>query len=136
MEVYQSYEVLKPVSLASHLSLAGKGSLGAHWLVTKEGLGATNHFEVGGFVRSRPGVEAPDIQLHFLPIGMSYDGVTLAPSSTGHSMQAHVGYNKSPSRGYVRRRTPPPPHPHKKNRRIVSAKVRPASPLPSDGLAA
>ncbi|EOD06447.1 choline dehydrogenase [Emiliania huxleyi CCMP1516] len=105
MEVYQSYEVLKPVSLASHLSLAGKGSLGAHWLVTKEGLGATNHFEVGGFVRSRPGVEAPDIQLHFLPIGMSYDGVTLAPSSTGHSMQAHVGYNKSPSRGYKKKNT-------------------------------
>jgi len=102
LEVYQSYEVLGPHSLAPHLSLVGKGTLGAHWLCTKEGLGATNHFEVGGFVRSRAGVKAPDVQLHFLPIGMSYDGVTLAPSKTGHSMQCHVGYNKSPSRGHVR----------------------------------
>lgn len=106
LEVYQSFEVLKPVSLAPHLSLVAKGSLGAYWMITKKGLGATNHFETGGFVRSRPGVEAPDIQLHFLPIGMSYDGVTLAASSTGHSMQLHVGYNKSPSRGHVRATAP------------------------------
>merc|ERR1712086_14208 len=102
LEVYQSYEVKQDVSLAPHLSLVGKGSLGAHWLCTKQGLGATNHFETGGFVRSRAGVESPDVQIHFLPIGMSYDGVTLADSKTGHSMQMHVGYNKSPSRGTVR----------------------------------
>jgi choline dehydrogenase len=102
LEVYQSYEVLKPVSLVPHVSLVGKGTLGAYWLCTKKGLGATNHFEAGGFVRSRAGVEHPDIQLHFLPIGMSYDGVTLAKSSTGHSMQLHVGYNRSPSRGHVK----------------------------------
>jgi choline dehydrogenase len=102
LEVYQSYEVKKPVSLVPHVSLVGKGTLGAYWLCTKKGLGATNHFEAGGFVRSRAGVEHPDIQLHFLPIGMSYDGVTLAKSSTGHSMQLHVGYNRSPSRGHVK----------------------------------
>jgi choline dehydrogenase len=108
LEVYQSYEVLKPVSLAPHLSLVGKGTLGARWIVTKKGLGSTNHFETGGFVRSRAGVEAPDVQLHFLPIGMSYDGVTLAESKTGHSMQFHVGYNKSPSRGHVKALSPLP----------------------------
>ena len=84
----------------------GKGTLGAQWLITGEGLGATNHFEAGGFVRSRAGVESPDVQFHFLPIGMSYDGVTLAESETGHSMQMHMGYNKSPSRGTVRPASP------------------------------
>ena len=43
-------------------------------------------------MRSRAGVRHPDVQLHFLPVGVSYDGVTQAPSSTGHSFQMHVGY--------------------------------------------
>ena len=88
-------------SLQPHLSLPRKGAIGARWLVAGDGLGATNHFEAGGFVRSRPGVEYPDVQLHFLPVGLSYDGVSVAPTSTGHSCQMHVGFNRSPSRGHV-----------------------------------
>lgn len=35
-----------------------------HWHI---GDGATSHLETGGFIRSAPGVEHPDIQFHFLP---------------------------------------------------------------------
>ena len=60
-------------------------------------------------VRSRADVEWPDIQLHFLPVALSYDGTTVAPTKTGHSLQMHVGFNRSPSRGYVRVTEPLPP---------------------------
>jgi len=101
LELYQSYECTAPVSLAPHLGLLRKGLIGARWLLARDGLGATNHFEAGGFVRSRAGVEWPDVQMHFLPVAVSYDGERAAPSSTGHSFQLHVGYNRSPSRGAV-----------------------------------
>ena len=101
LELYQSYECLAPVSLSPHLGLLRKALLGARWLLFKDGLGATNHFEAGGFVRSRAGVARPDVQLHFVPVAISYDGKNAAPSSTGHSFQVHVGYNRSPSRGTV-----------------------------------
>jgi choline dehydrogenase len=79
--------------------------IGARWLLRRDGLGATNHFEAGGFIRSRVGVAYPDIQFHFLPLAMSYDGRKLA---TEHGYQVHVGPMRSKSRGHVRLRTPDP----------------------------
>ena len=101
LEVYHQFEVAQPVSLQPRLGLLSKGAIGARWLLRGDGLGATNHFEAGGFVRSRAGVEWPDVQLHFLPVALSYDGTTVAPTATGHSLPMHVGYNRSPSRGTV-----------------------------------
>jgi choline dehydrogenase len=68
-------------------------------MLLKSGLGATNHFETCGFIRSRAGVRIPDIQYHFLPLAVSYDGRSLA---TRHGFQAHVGPMRSKSRGWVR----------------------------------
>jgi choline dehydrogenase len=73
--------------------------IGARWLLRKDGLGATNHFETCGFIRSRAGVAYPDIQYHFLPMAVAYDGSTLAQE---HGFQAHVGPMRSKSRGWVR----------------------------------
>jgi choline dehydrogenase len=72
--------------------------IGAQWLFTKTGLGASNQFESAAFVRSKPGVEYPDIQYHFLPMAVRYDGQAAAE---GHGFQAHVGPMRSPSRGAV-----------------------------------
>ena len=108
LEFYHQYECRAPVSLRPHLATWRKALIGARWLLTRDGLGATNHFEAGGFVRSRAGVPWPDVQLHFLPVALSYDGETAAQSPTGHSFQLHVGYNRSPSRGAVRARAPTP----------------------------
>ena len=80
---------------------AGQAAIGLRWLATRRGLGATNHFETGGHIRSRAGLVYPDIQFHFLPLAISYDGKSLA---NGHGFQVHVGTKRSKSRGWVRLR--------------------------------
>jgi len=99
LELYVQQECTQPVTLFKHMNLWGKFLIGARWFFFKDGLGATNHFESGAFIRSRPGVPYPDIQYHFLPLAMSYDGQTLAG---GHGFQAHVGPMRSKSRGWVK----------------------------------
>ncbi|MGN6453932.1 MAG: GMC oxidoreductase, partial [Steroidobacteraceae bacterium] len=79
-----------------------RGLIGARWLLTRGGLGASNHFETGGFIRSRAGIRYPDIQFHFLPLAVSYDGSALARE---HGFQAHVGPMRSRSAGWVRLRS-------------------------------
>jgi choline dehydrogenase len=105
LELYLQQECTQPVTLFPSLSLLGKARIGAQWLLTKKGLGATNHFESGGHIRSRAGIVYPDIQYHFLPLAISYDGKTLA---SGHGYQVHVGTKRSKSRGWVRLRNAAP----------------------------
>jgi choline dehydrogenase len=101
LELYVQYACTKPVSLFPSMSLMGKAAIGVKWLATRKGLGATNHFETGGHIRSRAGLVYPDIQFHFLPLAISYDGKSLA---SGHGFQVHVGTKRSNSRGWVRLR--------------------------------
>ena len=95
----------QPITLFSHTGLVGRALVGAEWLMRGRGLGASNHFEAGGFIRSRAGVRYPDIQFHFLPMAVAYDGSTLASE---HGFQAHVGPMRSKSRGSVRLKSPDP----------------------------
>lgn len=99
LEFYFQYACTKPITLYSSSGFLGRSGVGARWLLTKTGRGATNHFESGGFIRSRPGVKYPDIQYHFLPLAVTYDGLGLASE---HGFQAHVGPMRSKSRGSVR----------------------------------
>ena len=99
LEFYFQVAVKQPITLYASMGLIAKGLIGARWLLFRDGLGATNHFESCGFIRSRAGISYPDIQYHFLPLAMSYDGASLA---TEHGMQAHVGPMRSKSRGWVR----------------------------------
>lgn len=105
LELYIQMACTKPVSLFPTQSLWGKAKIGMEWLATRKGLGATNHFESGGHIRSRAGIVYPDIQYHFLPLAISYDGQTLA---SGHGFQVHVGTKRSKSRGFVRLRDAKP----------------------------
>ena len=98
LEVYVQYAARQPVTLYKYWNLWSKALIGAQWLLTKRGLGASNQFESAGFIRSGPGVEYPDIQFHFLPMAVRYDGRAAAG---GHGFQAHVGPMRSPSRGAV-----------------------------------
>jgi len=98
LEVYVQQACTQPISLYKNLSLFGKAKIGIEWLATRSGLGATNHFEVGGFTHSEASVDYPDIQFHFLPVAMSYDGSTTAKQ---HGFQVHAGPTLSPSRGAV-----------------------------------
>ena len=82
----------------SYLVSSRGGWIGFQWLLTKKGIGASNHFESAAFIRSAAGVEYPDIQYHFLPLAVRYDGKV---ASGGHGFQAHVGPMRSLSRGSV-----------------------------------
>lgn len=103
LELYIQQESLQPITLHSRLNLLSKGWIGARWLFLKSGLGATNHFESAAFVRSRAGIDYPDIQFHFLPAAMRYDGKAAAEA---HGFQVHVGPMRSKSRGAVTLRSP------------------------------
>ena len=99
LEVYFQHECSQPITLNGRLGLFAKARIGARWLLFRDGLGATNHFESCGFIRSAAGVRWPDIQYHFLPAAMRYDG---RGALDGHGFQVHVGPNKPRSRGTVR----------------------------------
>ena len=105
LETYIQQACLQPITLNSRLGLFSKALIGAEWLFFKTGLGATNHFEATAFVRSQAGVDYPDIQFHFLPAAIRYDGKAHA---AGHGFQAHVGPMRSKSRGTVSLRSADP----------------------------
>ena len=98
LEIYVQFSSLQPITLFKHWNLFSKAWIGAQWLLTKTGYGASNQFESCGFIRSRAGVDYPDIQFHFLPLAVRYDGKVAAE---GHGFQAHTGPMRSKSRGRV-----------------------------------
>ncbi|QLB12579.1 choline dehydrogenase [Bisgaardia hudsonensis] len=99
LELYMQYECTQPVSIAPANKWWNKPPIGAEWLFLGTGLGATNHFEGGGFIRTHEEFTHPNIQYHFLPLAVRYDGTN---ASDSHSFQAHVGSLRSPSRGRVK----------------------------------
>ncbi|WP_274424941.1 choline dehydrogenase [Chelativorans sp. YIM 93263] len=105
LELYIQQASLQPITLYSKLNLFSKTMIGAEWLFFKTGLGTSNHFESAAFLRSAAGVEYPDIQYHFLPAAIRYDGKAAAKA---HGFQAHVGPMRSKSRGSVTLASPDP----------------------------
>ncbi len=99
LEFYFQIACTRPITLYRAMSPLAKALIGLRWLLRHDGPGASNHFESCGFIRSRPGIRYPDIQYHFLPLAVTYDGRSLA---SGHGFQAHVGPMRSRSRGWVR----------------------------------
>jgi choline dehydrogenase len=99
LELYLQQACTKPITLYKHWNLVSKALIGAQWLFFKQGLGASNQFESCAFIRSKAGVKYPDIQYHFLPFAVRYDGQAAAE---GHGFQAHVGPMRSKSRGRVK----------------------------------
>ncbi len=105
LEIYMQFAASQPVTLYKYWNLWGKALVGAQWLFTKTGLGASNQFEACAFIRTREGIEYPDIEYHFLPIAVRYDGKAVAG---GHGFQVHVGPMRSKSRGSVSLRSSNP----------------------------
>ena len=98
LEFYFQYACKQPITLFKYWNLLGKAWVGAQWFFSKTGLGASNQFESAAFIRSDKGIDYPDIQYHFLPIAVRYDGQAAAE---GHGFQAHVGPMRSESRGEI-----------------------------------
>lgn len=110
LEVYIQHSCTQPISIYPATKPLTKLKIGIEWLLTKKGWGASNQFESGGFIRSRAGVEYPDLQYHFLPIAINYDGRSPAG---GHGFQAHTGPMRPTSRGAVELRSSDPRDPPK-----------------------
>lgn len=110
LELYIQMAASQPISLYKYWNLLGKAWIGAQWLFARRGPGASNQFESAAFIRSAAGVDYPDLQYHFLPIAVRYDGQAAAE---GHGFQAHVGPMRSPSRGSVTLRSSDPAEPPK-----------------------
>jgi choline dehydrogenase len=108
LEIYVQHACTQPISLYAAQRPWNKARIGLEWILLKRGLGATSHFEAGAFIRSRAGVEHPDLQYHFLPIAVNYDGSN--PQKT-HGFQAHVGPMRPTSIGQVRLRSADPREP-------------------------
>ena len=98
LEVYIQYACKQPVSLYPALKWWNQPQIGANWLFLGKGIGASNQFEAGGFIRSSAEFEWPNIQYHFLPVAINYNG---SNAVNEHGFQAHVGSMRSPSRGRV-----------------------------------
>jgi choline dehydrogenase len=99
LEVYIQYASKQPVSIAPGLRYRSRPKIAYQWLFHRSGLGATNHFEGGGFARSNEEVDYPNLMFHFLPIAIRYDGT--APTK-GHGYQVHIGPMYADTRGHVR----------------------------------
>ncbi|MGE9760147.1 choline dehydrogenase [Pseudomonas sp. PDM20] len=98
LEMYLQYACKQPVSLYPALQWWNQPQIGAEWMFLGTGLGASNQFEAGGFIRSREEFEWPNIQYHFLPVAINYNG---SNAVSEHGFQAHVGSMRSPSRGRI-----------------------------------
>ena len=108
IETYVQHACTQPITLYTTQNLVAKGRIGLEWLLFRTGLGATNHFEAGGFIRSAAGVRHPDLQYHFLPIAITYDGREKVEQ---HGFQAHVGPMRPTSTGWVRLKSSDPREP-------------------------
>ncbi|WP_227369623.1 choline dehydrogenase [Halomonas sp. M20] len=99
LEMYIQYECKKPISLYPALKWWNQPKIGAQWLFQGKGVGASNQFEAAGFIRTNDAEEWPNLQYHFLPIAISYNGKSAVQA---HGFQAHAGSMRSMSRGRVR----------------------------------
>ena len=105
LEMYVQYACKEPVSLYPALQWWNQPPIGAQWLFLGKGVGASNQFEAGGFIRTRDEFEWPNIQFHFLPVAINYNGSNAVKE---HGFQAHVGSMRSPSRGRIQLRSKDP----------------------------
>lgn len=96
LEVYVQHASRQPVSIGPWLKHRHKPRIGAEWLFLRSGVGASNHFEAGGFIRSNDLVDYPNLMFHFLPIAIRYDG---SQPAAEHGYQVHIGPMYSDVRG-------------------------------------
>ncbi|CAI9549445.1 unnamed protein product [Staurois parvus] len=109
LEVYIQQMCIKPITLYRAQKPLQMLKIGLEWMWKFTGDGATAHLETGGFIRSAPGVEHPDIQFHFLP-SQVIDHGRVSPKIEAY--QVHVGTMRATSVGWLKlRSTDPRDHP-------------------------
>ena len=92
-------------SLVSELSLLGQIRLGLDWILRRKGLGASNFFETGAFLRTRDDVTFPNMQYEFLPLRREVRGGKVVPAP---GFQFWMDLSRPESRGAVKLRSADP----------------------------
>lgn len=105
LDVLMHYEVTQPIAMNSHASQWEQLKTGLKYFTTRTGVAAGNSIEAGGFVRSRPDLDRPDIQLHFVPAYMT--GLT-DPLPKQHGVTVHACKLRPESTGSVTLRSDNP----------------------------
>ncbi len=105
LDIALQYECKQPISLYKSAQPLGRLMVGLRWMLFRSGVGASNAFESGGFIRSRAGVEYPNLQYHFMPIAMKYDGTQPIDA---HAFQVHLSQMRPSSRGHIKLRSADP----------------------------
>jgi choline dehydrogenase len=104
-DIVIQHRCLRPVSIFGANRGVGKVLAGLRWFAGLGGLAGSNHFEAGGFLRSRAGVRQPDLQLTFMPLAIkpgTVDDVGM------HSFQVHIDLMRPKSLGRVTIRSADP----------------------------
>lgn len=89
-------------SLVSQLNWFGQARLGAEWLLRKKGLGASNFFETGAFLKTRQDLDYPNMQFEFLPLTRQLKNGKLIAIP---GFQFWMDLSRPESRGHVRLRS-------------------------------
>jgi len=95
--VIVSYACTRPITIHKLAHPANKLWAGLRWLVNRSGPATSNIWEAGGLVRGNAQVRYPNLQYHFGPVGVTYEGEKirlcqafsiyidqLRPTSRGH----------------------------------------------------
>jgi choline dehydrogenase len=107
-DIVVQHHCTRPVTLAAKARAPGKWLTGAQWFLNKSGAAASNHFEAGGFIRSRAGIEHPDLQFTFMPLAVVPGTVE---TRREHSFQVHIDLLRPESLGRVEARSADPRQP-------------------------
>ena len=98
LELYFQVKCKLPVTLYKNTNIFSKSSIFLKWLFFKTGIGASNQFETLGFLKTDKNQTYPNLQYHFLPLAIKYDG---SAPFRGHGFQFHIGTMRSKSRGFI-----------------------------------
>ena len=105
LEVRVQQACTQPITLNGQIGPLSQFLIGLRWLLFKDGLGASNHFEACGFIRTHAGVKYANAEYHFIPCAISYDAQRIEKR---HGYQVYIGPFRSKSRGWVRIRSKEP----------------------------
>ncbi|HEX4301165.1 MAG TPA: choline dehydrogenase [Rhizomicrobium sp.] len=92
------YESSQPITLYSQSNPFNALKTGLNYMLFKKGLATGQGLESGGFLKSRPDLENPDLQFHFIAALMTDH---TRKKSDRHGFMAHVCQLRPQSRGYI-----------------------------------
>lgn len=98
LDVMIHTECLQPITLHSQMNPLRALKTGLQYILTKKGLGTSNGLEAGAFLKTRPELEMPDIQIHFLAAIMKDHA---RGESGGHGFTTHVCQLRPESKGFI-----------------------------------